>query len=78
MAPLPGWVAMARVIELVAVVTVLPPTSSTLTEGWVPQAVPSAPPPGWLVKASWEAPPTVMVKELLVTLVNPVAVALSV
>ena len=71
MAPPPGWVVMARVIELVAVVTVLPPTSSTVTAGWVAQAVPSAPPPGWVVKASWEAAPIVMVKALLVTLVRP-------
>ena len=31
--PAPGWVAMARVMELVAVVTVLPPTSSTRHDG---------------------------------------------
>ena len=69
---------MARVMELVAVVTVLPPTSSTVTAGWVPQAVPSTPPPGWVLKASWEAPPIVMEKALLVMVVNPVAAAVSV
>ena len=53
---------MARVIELVAVVTTLPDWSSTLTAGWVPQAAPSAPPPGWVLKTSWVAAPAVMVK----------------
>ena len=42
----PGLVPRVKVIELVAVVTTLPDWSSTLTEGWVPHAVPSAPPPG--------------------------------
>ena len=65
-------------IELVAVVTTLPPTSSTLTEGWVPQTDPLVPPPGWGPKASWEAAPMVMAKVLLVAPVSPVAVALSV
>ena len=32
-APLPGWVVMARVILVVAVGTMLPPTSSTATVG---------------------------------------------
>ena len=68
----------ARVMELVAVVTTLPPTSSTVTAGWVPQAAPLAPPPGWPVKTSWEAPPMVMEKALLVMVVNPVAAAVSV
>ena len=75
---MPGWVAMARVMELFAVVTVLPPASSTVTLGWVPQAVPSTPPPGWVVKTSWEAPPMVMGTLLLVTVVKPVAAAVRV
>ena len=58
----PGLVPMARVIELVALVTVLPPASSTVTAGWVPQAAPLAPPPGWVVKTSWVAAPKVMVR----------------
>ena len=78
MAPLPGWVAMARVIEAAEVVTMLPPTSSTVTTGWVVQAAPLAPPPGWALKTSWVAAPMVMVKALLVAPVRPVAVAVSV
>ncbi len=77
-APVPGCVVMASETELVAVVTVLPPTSWTVTTGWVPQARPSVPPPGSVVKASWEAPPTVMAKGLVVTAVNPLAAADSV
>ena len=46
--------------RVVAVVTVLPPASSTVTTGWVAQACPSTPPPGWVVKASWVAAPMVM------------------
>ena len=77
-APVPGWVAMASVTALVAPVTVLPPTSSTVTLGWVPQVAPSTPPPGWVVKASWVAPAMVMEKALLVTVVNPLAAAVKV
>ena len=65
-------------IELVALVTTLPEASSTVTAGWVPQAAPLAPPPGWVLKASWVAVPKVMVKVLLVTVVKPVAAAVSV
>ena len=36
-APLPGWVVMARVIEALEVLTVLPPASWTVTAGWVVQ-----------------------------------------
>ena len=74
----PGLVPRARVMELVAVGTMLPPASSTLTAGWVPQAAPLAPPPGWALKTSWVAVPMVMVKVLLVTVVKPVAAAVSV
>ena len=49
----PGLVPTASVIESVAVVTTLPPASSTLTAGWAAQAAPSVPPPGWVVKASF-------------------------
>ena len=62
---------MASVIELVAVVTTLPPASSTLTVGWVPQVAPLAPPPGWVAKASWVAAPMVMVKLALVAPLRP-------
>ena len=77
MAPLPGWLAMPRVTGLVAVVTTLPPLSWTLTAGWVAQVAPLAPPPGWVLKASCAAAPTVMLNGVLVVL-NPAPVALRV
>src|SRR5438477_470 len=62
-APLPGGlVPMARVMLAVEPVTVLPPASCTVTTGCVAQAVPPVPPPGWVVKASLAAAPTVMLK----------------
>ena len=61
-APVPGWVAMASVMEFVPAPTGLPPTSSMLTLGWVVQTTPVAPPPGWVLKPSWVAPPMVMEK----------------
>ena len=67
----------ARVMELVAVVTVLPPTSWTVTTGWVVHVAPLAPPPGWVVKPSWVAAPIVMAKALLVAVVSPLEVAWS-
>ncbi len=71
-APEPGCVVMAKVIELVAVVTVLPPASWTVTAGWLPalHAVPSTPPPGSVAKASWDAAPMVIEKVLLVAPVS--------
>ena len=51
----PGLVPMARVIDAAELVTVLPEASSTVTTGWVVQAAPLAPPPGWVVKTSWVA-----------------------
>src|SRR5665811_656763 len=53
----PPGVVIARVIEVVAVVTVLPPASWTVTVGWLVQAVLLAPPPGCAVKASLLAAP---------------------
>ena len=76
-APLPGWLAMPKVTGLVAVVTTLPPLSSTLTAGWVVQVAPLAPPLGWVLKASCAAAPTVMLNDVLVVL-NPAPVALRV
>ena len=35
MAPVPGWLVMASVTELLELVTVLPPASWTVTTGWV-------------------------------------------
>ena len=46
-----GPVAMATLMVSVAVVG-LPPLSSTVTAGWMDQAAPFGPPPGWVVKAS--------------------------
>jgi len=60
-APVPGWVAMARVTGLELPVTGLPAESSTVTFGWVAQADPLAPPPGWVVNASCAAAPAVTV-----------------
>ena len=74
----PGLVPTARVMEFVALVTTLPDWSSTVTAGWVPKAAPLAPPPGWVVKTSWEPGPKVMVKVVLVTVVKPAAAAVSV
>ena len=65
-------------IWLVALVTTLPDSSSMVTAGWVPQAVLSAPPPGWALKTSWDPGPKVIVKVLLVTVVKPVAAAVRV
>src|ERR1700733_6640683 len=74
-APLPGWLAMAKVTGLVAEVTTLPPLSSTLTAGWVPQVAPLAPPPGWELKANCAAAPTVMLNGVLVVAVSVPSVA---
>ena len=68
---------MPKVTGLVAVVTTLPPLSSTLTAGWVVQVAPLAPPLGWALKASCAAAPTVMLNDVLVVL-NPAPVALRV
>ena len=74
----PGFVPMARVIELVAVGTTLPPMSSTATVGWVPHA------PCWLrhragsCRRAWCAVPIVMLNGVLVALVSPLAVAVRV
>ncbi len=76
-APEPGWVAMASVMEAFEFVTTLPDWSSTLTEGWVPQASPSVPPLGVLT-TSWEAVPKVMETLLEVIVVKPVAAAVTV
>ena len=77
-APLPGLDPIARVIEFVADVTVLPPASWMATTGWADQAVPIVPPPGWVVNPSLDAVPTVMLNVLLIALVRPVAVAVRV
>jgi len=76
--PLLGFVPMARVMELVAVVTVLPPASCTVTPGWVDSADPPVPLPGCVVKASLDAVPTVILKVLLIAWVSVPLVAKSV
>src|ERR1035437_5177313 len=70
----PPGVVIARVLGVVAVVTVLPPASWTVTVGWLVQAVPPVPPPGCVVKASLLGVPTVMSNELLVARVRPLLV----
>src|SRR5450759_3057512 len=74
----PPGVVIARVIEVVAVVTVLPSASWTETVGWLAQAVLLVPPPGCVVKASLLGAPTVMLNELLVAPVRPVLATVSV
>src|SRR5580704_8725893 len=74
-APLPGWLAMARLIDAFELVTTLPKASSTLTDGWLVQTAPSAPPPGGLLKTSFVAVPKVMLKFELVAEVSPAALA---
>ena len=67
----PAFSAIANVTLVVFVATVFPPESSTVTTGWLVQVEVLPPPPGWVVKASWVAAPTVMVKATLVPLVRP-------
>src|SRR5664280_1841215 len=74
----PPGVVIARVIEVVAVVTVLPPASWTVTVGWVAQTVPPVPPPGCALKTSLLAAPTVMLNVPLVASVRGLLVAASV
>ena len=56
---------MASVMVSVEVVG-LPPLSSMVTAGWVDQAAPFGPPPGWVVNTSLLGAPTVMANEVLV------------
>ena len=67
----PAGVVIARVIALAAPVTVLPAASWTVTNGWLPQAVPPVPPPGCVVKASLDPVPLVMLNVLLSAVVRP-------
>jgi hypothetical protein len=75
----PAGVVIARVIDVVLVVTVMPPASWTVTTGWEAKAtlcVVLA--DGEVVKASLAAEPTVMVKLVLTALVRPLEAAVSV
>ena len=56
MAP-PVPLLMVAVMVPEALVTTLPPESSTLTTGWVARAEPLAAPEGWVVTTSWVAAP---------------------
>ena len=67
-----------RVIEATDVVTVLPPTSWTVTLGWVVKAMPSTAPAGWVENDSCVAAPMVNVMLEDVAPVRPVEAALSV
>src|SRR5512143_1743538 len=75
--PPPGFVPMATVTLLVAVVTRLPPASriSTLTAGLMGD--PAGASDGWARNPSLAAAPTVMLKVPEVALVSPDAVAES-
>src|SRR5215469_12639757 len=69
-----GFVAQARVAPAVPVplfidnvtdpATGLPPASVSFTTGWVPKALPPAPPPGSVAKAMLWAAPAPIVKAL--------------
>ena len=67
----PAGVVIARLIELVAAVTVLLAVSWIVTTGWTPQAVPPVPPPGWVVNASLVPVPLVIANGPLVAAVGP-------
>ena len=75
--PLPGLVPIATVIEAALLVTVLPPASCTATAGCVGKAMPPVELPGFWVKATFVAGPTVMLKLLLVADVRLPLVAVS-
>src|SRR5450759_1413981 len=76
--PPPGFVPIARVIQSVAVVTVLPPASWTVTVTAGVIATPATVFVGCAVNASLLANPTVMLNVPLVAPVRPVAAAVSV
>ena len=76
--PLDGFVPMATVIMLVAVVTVLPWASSTVTCNEGAMDAPAVELVGWTLKASLFAAPAVMLNALLVEPVSPEALAASV
>ena len=73
----PG-IVNASVTELVSPVTVFPNASCTATTGCVPNANPPVEPLGWVVKPSFAAAPTVIVKLLLAAEVNAPSVAVNV
>jgi len=69
-APEAGLVAMARVIEALEAVTVLPWASWTVMTGWVVRAAPAAAPEGWVEKTSFAGTPVEMLNALEVAVVS--------
>ena len=68
--------AIAKVMELVSVVAMLPPASSMVTVGWVPKGLPALASPGWMVKTSCAGAPTVTSNaELVFVRLSAVSVA---
>ena len=79
LAPVPGWVPMASVIEALRLfVAGFPPASSTVTTGWGVRALPVVDAPGETVKPSWVAGPAEMVMAALVAGVREPSVAVRV
>src|SRR5213596_3562376 len=76
--PLAGLVPIASVMLVVAVVTVFPWASWTVTCTAGVFAAPAAALLGWTVKTSFAAAPALMLNALLVAPVRPAAVAVSV
>src|SRR5438034_5094443 len=76
--PLAGLVPIATVMLVVAVVTVLPWASWTVTCTAGVFTAPAAALLGWTVKTSFAAAPALMLNALLVAPVRPAAVAVSV
>ena len=70
--------AMARATEAVELVTVLPEESSTVTTGWVVNAVLFTAPKGWVVTMSFVAAPKVRVMAFELAPVREVEAALMV
>jgi hypothetical protein len=71
-APLPGLVPMAIVIDAELPVIVLPPASCTATTGWGLSGALTTALPGLVVKPTFAAEPTVILKVALVAPVSPV------
>src|SRR5205823_2173639 len=76
--PLAGLVPIATVMLVVAVVTVLPWASWTVTCTAGVIAAPATAVLGWTVKTSFAAAPAPMLNALLVAPVRPVAAAVNV
>ena len=75
--PVVGWDPMANVTPALDEVTVLFPTSWTVTTGCVVKATPSTAPAGWVEKMSFDAAPTASTNEFDPMEVTPDAEAVS-